>query len=66
MIHVAGKLSEFANVATDPSGLGMKFCVILSDGDYVEFVLHETECHKLLTILKEAFANGEEQDISVC
>lgn len=54
MIQVAGELSKFANVVTDPQGTGMKFCIILSDGDYVEFVLHSSECKALLPLLKEA------------
>lgn len=54
MIQVAGELSKYANVATDPQGTGMKFCIILGDGDYVEFVLHSSECKKLQGFLQEA------------
>lgn len=55
MIPVAGELSKFANVATDPQGTGLKFCIILGDGDYVEFVLHSSECKELLALLTTAF-----------
>ena len=58
MIQVAGELSKYASVVTDPSGTGLRMCVVLDDGDYVEYVLHESECVKLFDILKEALSNG--------
>lgn len=56
--QVAGELSQYASVVTDPSGTGLRMCVVLDDGDYVEYVLHTTECIKLFAILKEALVDG--------
>ena len=54
MEKVAGQLSKYASVVTEPHGEGLRFCVQLSGGDYVEFVLHESECEKLQEILHQS------------
>ncbi len=58
MQHVAGPLSKFANVVSEPHGMGLRFCIVLGDGDYTEFVLHESECRELQKLLKEALVDG--------
>ena len=53
MKHVAGPLSKYANVVSEPHGMGLRFCIVLDDSDYTEFVLHESDCRELLKFLKE-------------
>jgi hypothetical protein len=55
--HISGAMSKYANVVSEPHGMGLRFCIVLGDGDYTEFVLHESECRELQKLLKEAIVD---------